>query len=189
MCIVTRESHPKERLIRFVRGPEHQIVADVDGRLPGRGVWVTARRPVVDEAVRRKAFSRALRETVSVPPELGEQVGEMLVSRALQLLSFGRKAGLLRTGHDTVTRLVETGRAAIVIHAADAAPDGVEKIAAKIRTADRRPEVVQAFTREQLSLALGRPNVVHAAMIRSRLADAFLSAAQRFADYGRTEDT
>ena len=65
-CILERARKEKPFLLRFVLSPQEEVVPDINGKLPGRGVWVTARRIAVEEAVRRRAFQRAFKKPVLV---------------------------------------------------------------------------------------------------------------------------
>lgn len=191
-CIVTREVLPREHLIRFVRDPEGRVVPGLKGALPGRGVWVTARADVVARAVERKAFSRGFRADARAGPELVATVGDLLRQRALGLLGIARGAGQLVTGFVKVETLIDKGRAGVLVEAGDGAEDGRRKLRNRFRAAlsagdsggEETDFVVSCFDIEQLSLALGRTNVVHAALIKGRLGEEFLAAARRYEAYG-----
>jgi len=181
-CMVTRRQLPVAALIRFVLDPDGAVTADVKRRLPGRGVWVTARRTVVAEAVRKRLFGRAFKTQVRVAADLPDRVEQLIEQSALDALSIARKAGLVVQGFAKVEAAVQSGAAppAALIRARDAGEDGGRRLAhAFIRrtAADRVPspaKIVQAFTSAQLDLALGRLNVVHAALLAGRASEAFL---------------
>jgi predicted RNA-binding protein YlxR (DUF448 family) len=179
LCVATRRVKPVADMIRFVAGPDGRIVADLKRKLPGRGVWVTATRQAVREAVRRKAFARALRREVEVEPELAERVEALLERSALDALGIARKSGALAVGFARVEAALERERVAALIHAADAAPDGVAKIDAaarrRIGAGAEHMAVIALFRSAQLDLALGRANVVHAALLADRASDSFLA--------------
>src|SRR5262245_46170716 len=191
LCAVTRIHHPVEKLLRFVPGPDGTIVPDLARRLPGRGVWVEGRRGAVVAAVRRKAFARSLQRQVAVPEDLPEQVERLMVRRLAEALSLCNKAGLLVTGFGKVEELIVRGRAVLLIHAADGAPDGVEKLSRKFRAltggdgdADRAEHaIVTELTGQQLDLAIGRSNVVHAAASGGGAAQRILEEARRLRRY------
>jgi uncharacterized protein len=181
LCIATREVRPVGALIRFVVGPDGAVVPDLRRRLPGRGVWVTARRAAVAEAVRRHLFSRGFKSQVTVSPELPDELERLLEQSALNALSIARKAGLVIHGFAKVEAAVAAAAVAALIRAKDAGADGGRKLAhAFLRRpgAPARPEaegkIVEAFTSAQLDLALGRLNVVHAALLAGRASEAFL---------------
>ena len=191
LCAVTRQQRPVEDLVRFVLGPDDVIVPDLARRLPGRGVWVEARRPTVAAAVRRKVFARSLQRQVAVPEDLAEQVERLMARRLAEAFSLANKAGLLLTGFTKVEDLIAQGRAAVLIHAADAAPDGAGKLSRKL-AAVVGPERAQAatvaeLTGQQLDLAIGRSNVVHAAATEGGAAHRILQEAGRLRRY-RSEE-
>jgi predicted RNA-binding protein YlxR (DUF448 family) len=186
-CVVTRISHPPDKLIRFVLGPDGLVVPDLANRLPGRGVWVFCERDTVAAAVRSKAFSRSLRRQAAAPADLPELVERLMVRRALDALSLANKAGFVTAGFTRVEAAIVTGEAALLVHAAEAADDGVEKLDRKFqavaRESGRPAPIIREFTVEQLSLAMGRANVVHAALSIGGATANFLKEATRLARY------
>jgi predicted RNA-binding protein YlxR (DUF448 family) len=130
---VSRVQRPPEELIRFVLAPDGSIVPDLARRLPGRGVWVAATRETVAAAVRQKAFAKSLKQQVAMPDDLPGLVERLLVKRVGEALSLTNKAGLLVAGFAKIEGLLEQGRAVILIHASDAAADGVEKLNRKFK--------------------------------------------------------
>jgi predicted RNA-binding protein YlxR (DUF448 family) len=161
MCAVSRERLPEERLLRFVRAPDGTLVPDVKRKLPGRGVWVEARREAIAQAQRRKVFARGLQAQVTVPDDLAGEVERLFRARVVQALALANKAGLVVTGFDKVAEALGRGRVRFLLHAAEASEDGVRKLA--------RPAAHSGATRSrllteaELNLALGRPHVIHAA--------------------------
>ncbi|MFA7416668.1 MAG: RNA-binding protein [Rhizobium sp.] len=128
MCIVTRESGSPETLIRFVAAPDGTIVPDLKRQLPGRGCWVTARRELVDKAVTKKLFARALKREVKADADLGQTVDRLLAQQLAGMMNLARKAGQFVTGSAKVEAAVRNGEALAVFHSTDAAADGVRKI-------------------------------------------------------------
>lgn len=191
-CIVTREVRPRDELIRFVRDPEGRVVPDLKGVLPGRGVWVTANAAIVARAVERKAFARSFRGEAVAGPELVTMVGGLLQRRALDLLGLARRAGQVVTGFVKVETLIDEGRAGVLVEARDGAEDGRRKLRNRFMSMWSELEnggngadfVVSCFGIEELSLALGRTNVVHAGLFKGRLGEEFLAAARRHEAYG-----
>jgi uncharacterized protein len=177
-CIVTRQARPAEELIRFVAAPDGTVVPDLKRRLPGRGCWVSAERRVVDEAVRRKLFARALKAPVAADEALGARVDSLLAASALGSLGLARKAGAVATGAAKVESALRSGKARLVLHALDAAADGVRKIdqARRAVAFAGGPNVpaLSLFTSDEFGLALGGVNVIHAAVLGSAAADAFI---------------
>ena len=132
-CLVTREAKPPEGLLRFVRAPDGSVVPDVKGKLPGRGVWVTGRRELVAEAVKKRLFARGFKAEATAADDLPDLVDRLLLGSALSALSMARKAGRVVTGFGQVTTALAKGQAVAVIHAVEAAPDGRRKIAQVMR--------------------------------------------------------
>lgn len=186
-CIVTRRKAMPDALIRFVAGPEGTVVPDIRRRLPGRGVWVTASQTLVAEATRRQAFSRGLKTKVIAAATLPAFVDRLLLDDALQSLAMANKAGRVTTGFAKVEAAVNAGGVAALIHAADAAADGVRKLAAagRRRAGPDGTQLldVKLFSGEELELALGRTNVIHAALAEGPASQAFLTRCRRLMAY------
>jgi uncharacterized protein len=179
LCVATRSVKPTADMIRFVVGPDGRVVADLKRKLPGRGVWVTATRQALVEAIRRKAMARAFKREVRVEPDLADRVEALLERSALDALAIARKSGAVAAGFAKVEAALQRESVVALVHAADAGPDGVTKIAAAARRrpgsqAERIP-VVERFSSAQLDLALGRSNVIHAALLADRASDSFLA--------------
>jgi uncharacterized protein len=180
LCAVTREVKPVGDLIRFVVGPEG-VVADLKRKLPGRGLWITADRKTLKDAVSRNVFARGFKRDVRVTAELVEMTERLLLSGVLDALSITGKSGLVLTGFAKVEAAIAHEDIVGLIHASDAANDGVGKLAGALR---HRPDAdriatVRAFTTAQLDLALGRSNVVHAALLAGPANDTFLARLAR----------
>ena len=176
-CIVSRAELPVEALMRFVLGPDDQVVPDLKRKLPGRGVWVTATRASVAEAVKKRLFARGFGAPAKAEADLVELIDRLLVDAALGTLGLARKAGLVVTGFAKVETALKRGSAIGLIHASEAAEDGQRKLQAVLR---HRPDgegaipVVRAFSGSQLDLALGGVNVIHAAVLAGRAGEIFL---------------
>lgn len=181
LCIVTRAVRPIAELIRFVIGPDGVVVPDVKGKLPGRGVWVTATRQTVEAAVKRHAFARGFKREARVPTDLALQTERLLERAALDALAMAGKAGLVAVGFAKVTAASERGEVFALLHAAEGSPDGVRKLEAvsRRRTPEKPPLTVDFLRADQLDLALGRPNVVHAALLAGPASDTCLSRLRR----------
>jgi len=85
-CIATGEVLPKARLIRFVVGPDNLLVPDLAAKLPGRGIWVKATKPALQQAVAKKQFSRHAGTQVTIPDGLVDDVEVLLVARLTNLI-------------------------------------------------------------------------------------------------------
>ena len=186
-CIITRAERPPEDLIRFVAGPDNVIVPDLARRLPGRGVWVTAELAAVESAIKAKAFSKGLKRQVAASPDLARTVDALILKRVLQALSLAKKAGLVSSGFEKVEALVSNGHAAVLLHGVDAAAGGRQKLDRKFTAIQRDrgkvAPIIDWLTSEQLSLAIGRSNVVHAGLTKGGATKRFLSEAGRLRRY------
>jgi uncharacterized protein len=181
LCIATRAVRPIGGMIRFVADPDGVVVPDLKRRLPGRGVWVTARRTLVEEAVRRRAFGRSLKRDVKAPADLPDVLDRLLERSALDALSIAHKSRLVVLGFAKVEAMVADGPVVALMRARDAGTDGGRKLLAAVgRRADQAAivKIVTTFTSAQLDLALGRLNVVHAALLAGRASETFLDRWQ-----------
>jgi uncharacterized protein len=184
-CIVTRAERPPEEMIRFVLGPDGMVVPDLRRRLPGRGVWTTGTAKAVAEATKRRAFARSFKTGATAPEGLAELVGNLLASDCLQSLALANKAGLVVSGFAKVEAAVAAGDVATILHASDGGADGKRKLGQALRRrfgADA-PQEFETFDSSQLDLALGRTNVIHAALRRGPASDAFIAHARRLQVY------
>jgi predicted RNA-binding protein YlxR (DUF448 family) len=195
MCAVSREVRPIDALIRFVVAPTGEVIADVKRKLPGRGLWLSASRRTVAEAVRRHQFSRGFKRDVRVAATLPDDTEALLVRSAVEALAMAAKAGQAVSGFGKVEdALLQREAPLAVIHASDAAPDGVRKLDAILRQRGRKDEdllkisVVTALTSEELDLALGRSNVIHAALLAGPASKTFLSRCQLLVRYRMADD-
>jgi uncharacterized protein len=180
LCVATRTAQPVSDLIRFVIGPDGHAVPDIKCKLPGRGVWVTATKEALEEAIKRKAFARGFKRDVRVPAEIAAQTERLLEQSALDALAMAGKAGLVAAGFGKAAAALERENAVALLHSADASPDGVRKLEAAGRQRPSRDvPVIEFLTSAQLDLALGRPNVVHAALLAGPASDTFLSRSRR----------
>lgn len=179
-CALTREVRPVDEMIRFVLAPDGSVVADLKRELPGRGVWVTGTRAAVEAAEKKRVFSRGFKADVRIEPGLAERVEERLVTMALGSFGLARKAGGLVTGFSKVEAALKKDDIAALVHASDAAEDGIRKLAAirvaRFGPADG-PPVLRLFTSGQMDLALGRANVIHAAILAGRASRSFMACA------------
>jgi uncharacterized protein len=168
LCIATRTVRPIAEMIRFVAGPGGAVVPDLKRRLPGRGVWITARRRLVEDAVKRQAFARGLKGKATAPPDLPETIETLLERSALDALSIAYKAGLVVLGFTRVETALTEQPVVALIRARDAGVDGGRKLAS-VRRGDPALIHVEVFNSAQLDLA-----VVHAALLAGRASETFL---------------
>jgi uncharacterized protein len=180
LCVATRTVQPVSDLIRFVVGPDGEAVPDIRSKLPGRGVWVTATREALEDAIKRKAFARGFKRDVRSPTDLATRTERLLEKAVLDALAMAHKAGLVAAGFGRASQALEREDVVAVLHAAEASPDGVRKLDAALRHRPTQPvPVIEFLTSAQLDLALGRPNVVHAALLAGTASDTFLSRSRR----------
>lgn len=172
-CIVTGDTGPKQGLVRFVVGPEGVIVPDVHGKLPGRGMWVTADRAVMERAAKGQ-FSRAAKAAVTVPDDLLSQVESGLLRRVLDNLSLARKAGLAIAGFEKVKDWLSKGEARVLLQASDGSGRGKDKLWTP--TGGR---FFGCLTASELGLAFGRERVIHAALAAGGLTTRIVEDAGR----------
>lgn len=193
-CALTRTLLPVSEMIRFVVGPDDAVVADVKRKLPGRGVWIVGNRAAIDEAVKRNVFARSFKRTVRVAGDLAGQTERMVERAALDALAIAGKAGLVAAGFAKTEAAVVSGDALALLHASEAALDGRRKLDGVLRRkseeTNREIAVIDAFSGEQLDLALNRPNVVHAALLPGPGSETFLARATRLARFrsGKSPD-
>jgi predicted RNA-binding protein YlxR (DUF448 family) len=129
-CIVTGAEGTPERMIRFVVGPEGDVVPDLARRLPGRGLWVTAERAVLERAVEKNLFSKAARAAVKASADLADRVERLLLERAVADLGRARRAGRAVSGFVKVEQMIAQGRAGLLVVADEADGDGLGKLQA-----------------------------------------------------------
>lgn len=175
-CLASGETKPKLAMIRFVVGPDDELFADLEENLPGRGLWVTANRDAVETAQAKKLFAKANKGPVKAPADLADKVATLLHARCLNTLGLARRAGLVVYGADRVRAAFELGKAAVLVEASDGSAGERERFVSMARG---RP-VVDAFARDELAQALGRPDVVHVGLAAGKLTDGFVHDAARF---------
>ena len=175
-CIVRGESLPVAGLVRFVIGPGDVVVPDIDARLPGRGLWLSAERAMIETAASKRMFAKAARGNVSVAADLADIVADLLKRRCLNYLGLARRAGLVAAGAEKVRAQIATGRTAALFEAADGSPQERRKFVALV------PDVpmVDFFTGAELGAALGRDTAVHVALLSGRLTATLLEDAARY---------
>jgi uncharacterized protein len=175
-CLVTRERAEKARMIRFVLGPDRALVPDLTARLPGRGLWLSARADVIETARTRGAFARAVRGAVSVPPDLLARLRLGLEQRIAELLGLARRAGQAVAGFDKAGEWVQTGRAGLVVQATDGSTEERRRF-----LSGRDIPTVAPLSAAALGVVFGRERAVHVAVASGRLAAALRVEAERLA--------
>ncbi|PWR02180.1 RNA-binding protein [Meridianimarinicoccus roseus] len=174
-CLVTGTRGGKAGLVRFVVGPGDVVVPDILGRLPGRGMWLTADREVLETAVRKRAFSRGAKKQVAPPADLADMVEAALLRRVTDLLSLARKSGAAVAGYEKTKAWLVSGEAEVLLQAAD----GSERGKAKLRPPDGPDSLIGIMTASELGLAFGRENVIHGALAGGGLTTRVVEEAAR----------
>jgi uncharacterized protein len=183
LCAATRTIRPIAEMIRFVVAPDGSAVPDLKRRLPGRGLWITATRQALQQGLARKVFARSFKRDVRVAADLVGATERLLERGALDALAIARKAGGVAAGFTKVEAAIGRGTVVSLLQAQDAALDGKRKLKAALKQrfddrADSIP-IIDAFTSAQLDLALGRSNVIHAALLAGPAGETFLERAAR----------
>ncbi|GAA6209756.1 RNA-binding protein [Cognatishimia sp. WU-CL00825] len=173
-CIATGDTHPKYGLVRFVVGPDAQIVPDILGKLPGRGIWVSADRKAIEKAAKKGAFSRSAKTQVTVPDGLVDEVEKQLARRVVDLISLARKSGSAVTGYEKVKDWLSKEVAEVLIQAVDGSGRGKTKL-----STPHYGSYIGWLTAEELGLAFGRQNVIHGALASGGLTKRVVEEAQR----------
>jgi hypothetical protein len=178
-CVATGRIAGREELLRFVVGPGGEIVADVAGRLPGRGLWLTPRREMVERAAAKRLFARALRQPVIVPSGLADRIESLLAQRCRDGLGLARRAGRAVGGFEKVREALRAGNTAVLFEAVDAAEDGRRKM----RGLGRGVPMAIALTAAEMGAAFGRDHLVHASVGSGPLGTRLLADARKLAGF------
>jgi predicted RNA-binding protein YlxR (DUF448 family) len=173
-CIATGEVQPKHGLIRFVVGPDGQIVPDLSEKLPGRGIWVAADRAALQLAVKKNLFARAAKQPVTVPPDLPDLVEAGLARRLTDLIALSRKAGEAVAGFEKVKDWLATKQVKVLLQATDGSERGKSKL-----WTPTGARYFSVLTARELGLAFGRQSVIHGALAAGGLAPRVVEGAAK----------
>lgn len=186
-CIVSRKRLERNSLIRFVSDPNGRIIPDLKETLPGRGVWIEARKSSVEAAVSRGLFARGMKAQVQADKDLADLVETLLTERALQALAMAKKAGLLVAGFAKVDSAIRTNRAALLLHATDAAQDGRRKLASAVSAVKHMGgddvATTDCLSSDQMSAVLGLENATHAAALHGGATRSLIAAVEKLEKY------
>ncbi len=182
-CIATGEVQPKYGLIRFVAGPDGQVVPDILGKLPGRGVYVSAERSALEAAVKKNLFARGLKTQVRVPETLVEDVHRQLSRRVIELISLARKSGRAVAGYEKVKDILAKEEADVLIQASDGSERGKSKL-----STPHFGTYIGFMTADELGMAFGRETVIHAALASGGLTKRVVEEAQRLKGVRQSDD-
>jgi predicted RNA-binding protein YlxR (DUF448 family) len=173
-CIATGDVQPRYGLIRFVMGPDGQVVPDISGKLPGRGVYVSAQRSALDKAVAKKLFARGFKQPVIVQDGLVAWIEEALARRVVDLISLARKSGDAVSGYEKTKDWLIKEKADVLIQAVDGSGRGKSKL-----STPHYGTYIGWLTADELGLAFGRETVIHAALASGGLSQRVVEEAQR----------
>lgn len=175
ICFVSRETHPREEMLRFVAGPRNKLMFDVTGKLPGRGVWIYPLREVVQKAVTKRMFAKFLFAPVQTTPEVMEQVETALRARVLSLLGLARKSGVVVFGFEAVKKAMMNGGLAMAFEAEDASVREQDKLF------HHAPDmfICSCFPREELGRMMGQDSVVHIGILNGRASELLVQTARK----------
>jgi predicted RNA-binding protein YlxR (DUF448 family)/ribosomal protein L30E len=180
-CLASGRVLPKAELLRFVVGPEGVLVPDLAERLPGRGLWLQARRDMMDKACTRNLFAKAAKRQVRLPEDLPRQVEDLLLKRCLELLGLARRAGAVSAGFEKVRSALRAGEVGLLVQADDAAADGRDKVRALARAVGPKVPLLAFCGAAELGAAVGREAAVHVAVAPGRFAESLTREIQRLA--------
>ena len=173
-CIATGEAQPKYGLIRFVAGPDGQIVPDLAGKLPGRGFYVASDRAALEKAVKKNLFSRAAKQPVKAHDDLVDMLEPMLARRVVELISLARKSGNAVAGYEKVKDWLQKEEAEVLIQSSDGSSRGKSKL-----STPHYGSYIGWLTSDELGMAFGRETVIHAALGAGGLTKRVVEDAQR----------
>jgi len=180
-CLGCRETLDRSRLIRYVCAPDGALLVDYRGKLPGRGAYTCLKVACIRQAVARKQFERALRGSCRLVSAevLCDQLLEALRDRLAALLGMARKSSQVVSGGNLVLETLDVpGRLAAVILADDVSAGVAEKVLAKARS--REVPCLRFATKADLGQLLGRGERSVTALLKGRLAEAFLAEWQKY---------
>ena len=187
-CVVTRVRQEKSEMIRFVVGPDRNLVPDLLARLPGRGIWLSARRDVLETALIKGAFAKAAKSVVAVPANLAVLLTEGLERRIAETLGLARRAGQAVAGFQKAREWIDAGRATLVVEASDGSPEERARFLGwRVGGADAPSPrgfdgaVILPLDMAGLGTLFGRDHTVHIALAEGRLADLLLAETKRLA--------
>lgn len=173
-CIATGEVRPVAELIRFVAGPEGRVVPDLARKLPGRGIWVSARRAALEKAAAKNLFARAAKQPLTVPEDLVQSVEAQLALRVTNLISLARKSGQAVAGYEKVKDWLAREDARVLLQASDGSERGKSKLSTPYGG-----DFIGWLTADELGRAFGRQTVIHAALGAGGLPQRVVEEASR----------
>lgn len=180
-CIVTRQSAPREGLIRFVVAPDQTLTPDLAETLPGRGIWVSADRAALSDKSLPKAAARAAKGAVKVDPDLADTVEKLLAARCQSLVGLARRSGAVQTGFDKVRTAILSGEATLMLTAWDSNGRDAKELGRRADALSGEVRRGRAMTSKELGAAMGRDQQVHLSVADGALADRLYRDLMRLA--------
>lgn len=186
-CIVTKMEKSPDEMIRFVQGPENRVYPDLQRKLPGRGVWVTARKTDLEHAIAKNLFSRSFKDKVMVDNNLPDLVLDLMRKSSLQALAMAKKAGLMVTGQAKAEALIREGGSLVLIQANDAGGDGVKKLQSAIKAQkvyeEREVKIIDEFSSMELDNTLNGTNTAYIALLEGGATEKLVQMIGRLVEY------
>lgn len=186
-CIVTRAEKSPDEMIRFVVGPDNQVFPDLQRKLPGRGVWITAERKYLEQAVSKNLFARGFKDKVKAEDSLPQLVEDIMRQTSLQALAMTKKAGLVATGQAKAEAMIREGAALALLQASDAGSDGVKKLAAALKAQkvyeEKETMLIDEFTSEELDKTLNGTNTMYVALLVGGASQKLVEMISRLMNY------
>lgn len=171
-----------------MRSPDGIAVPDLAGKLPGRGVWLTADRELAATAEKKKLFSRGFKAQTAVPEGLADLLEKLIADRLVQQIALARKAGQAVTGFEKVKSALQNGAVRALIEASDGSADGRDRLLRLANGVSQPVPVIGALTGHELGLAFGRDFAIHAALEGRGVADRALFEARRLSGFRPTPE-
>ena len=175
-CILRNIELPRDEMVRFVVGPDKEIIADIKANLPGRGFWLSARRDVINTARAKNVFARVARDKVKVSDDLVEEVEKLLIRRCQNIIGMARRSGQAISGFTKVEAWLKSGRPTGVLFAA---ADGTETGKKKLGNWVKEAPTVETLSAYELGVAFSKDRLVHAILAPGRLASDLLATVKR----------
>ncbi|MFC3098875.1 DUF448 domain-containing protein [Alteraurantiacibacter palmitatis] len=192
-CVLTGESSARGDLLRLAVSPDGLVLPDAHAKAPGRGAWIGVDKAALAAALAsgklKGALARAFKTgALTIPADLPDRAEAALRRALLDRLGLELRSGKLILGSDRIANEARMGKVAALYHAADASADGARKLDQAWRVGlgeEGTGRVGQRLPldRDTLSVALGRDNVVHLALVDHAAAQRVAIPLGRFATF------
>jgi len=153
--------------------PGGQLTPDLAEKLPGEDIWLINRRAYVE--------ALAAQADINAPDDLAARVEALLRQQLASLLSLAKKAGDLVSGFGKTEAGLKSARICLLIAASDGAADGRRKLEARAKAMGIGQCAL--LNTEELGMALGQSNVIHAGLTDVGWAERIERAGARLAAY------